>query len=239
MKLIFQITMLILTTAPLSSLAQVPEFNENSNFSDHLKTDSATGEPLLHRNGQWVSAEKRLEDLVKTTRDVVRSSDAMDDMRLSAASRQSAIEAAKARIHGLGIPAGVFTDSKFDRTIKDPKLQKIMELEWYLGSATKMNFEGLGMNSWRNCGFAWYVDNSKKDLLLARVIAKVEGLTRPSLASRAIGTIKKGILPAVAIVGTSYFLSSNAKAASQVGSENSRPVSDGFNDNDFGPSATH
>ncbi len=249
---------LMLSTIPLTGNAAERPLTAKSEFIEFVRTDPRTGEPLLIRNGKLVSVDARLNELMRLTHNILRRINPTDGNSMSNAEKNGAALTSIMDTQNAGIPEGVFVGKKFAKNIADPKLKKVMELEWYLGQGLNMKFRGLGMNSWLNCGFAWYVNNTEGDRVIAstisrvssgpegsKLLAELKGPPKPVLKivtplreSKVIGKVatiaRRGAIPAAIIAGTAYFLSTRtAEPTEAVGNGNSAGPQN-FEDNSFG-----
>jgi hypothetical protein len=208
-----------------------------TNFKDTVRTNPATGQPELLRAGKWVSPDSRLDKLMMTIQKAMVDFNIADDLRKTESERKQAHVRTINQLESSGVGARAFEGDKFDKAVADPKLKKILEMEWFIGQGTSMlrnDLKGeisIGLNSWRNCAYSWFLDNDKGDKVIADVLKRVKP------ASNALVDLsKKGVVPALAAVGGTYlFLSSSkAEAATGVGSENVRPTPTKHEDSNFG-----
>ncbi len=193
---------LALTLAIIPFVGKTAEgpLTATSNFFDFMKTNPANGEPLLLRNGRWVSVETRLGFLRILADDIALSAYTAEHGIYSDETKAMNSIALTNKVQEAGIPAGLFT-GKYYPKIADIKLRQVMELEKALGEGRAMEFKGPKMAEWMH-GEVFYWSKYKPARGSTQVVAR---------ESKVIGNLKKAgtiarrsVLPAIIVGAVAY-----------------------------------
>ncbi len=209
--------LLALITAMVPRIGHTTEGNltATSHFSDFLKTDPRTGEPLLLRNGKWVSAEARLNELTKLAGDISKKIVRVHDSgSYTQAQKDAASLEAVTKVQKAGIPAGVFSGEYFAKDMADGNARKVMRMEQLLGGGLKLEFKGLEMSHWTTFADGMIEANAKAKGSVSAIAKQskiIAGLKKA-------GTIvKRGVAPAavIGIGGSVYYISTRTYFATR------------------------
>ncbi len=197
----------------------------NALDSSILKTDPATGAPLLLRNGVRVTPQQRINQLVAITQRIYNDASIMGE-----SSDDSRVAGILKSIDEADIPKG----GKYDTALRDPALRKVRDLEWFLREGRLVRF--------RQCDF---LDGLLKTALKMNLFDRSLPPPEVSLLQRLRGSAKLRVSrkvliggSALAVVGAGTAIAISAahkseKPDTSVGSQTT-PAEDVTGDGGFG-----